>query len=61
MLSLWSFLIAPLSRDVAEIQGRDPIGRVEHKSDIREIRADVARDIEVAILRAAQARCEAER
>ena len=58
LTSLWGFLIAPLSRDVVELQRRDPIGRAEHKEDLRQVRKDVASDIEVAILTAALARCE---
>ena len=58
LLSLWSFLIAPLARDVAALQAQAPIGRAEHKEDLRQVRKDVASDIEVAILTAALARCE---
>ena len=58
LTSLWGFLIAPLSRDVTELQARDPIGRAEHKEDLRQVRKDLSGDIEIAILRGALVRCE---
>lgn len=59
MISLWSFLIAPLQRDVTALAGRDPIGRAEHKEDLRQVRRDLSGDIEIAILTARISRCEA--